>query len=74
MPSFIMKLVDWFNTAKAFLSGKKTYVMLVVDFVDGVGVLQGWWEPSTLRHYIEGFLTSVAVTAHVTKSGVPVNG
>ncbi len=51
-----------------FLVGKKTYVMIVIDAIDQIGIAQGWWEEAKLRHIIEGALTLGFLRAGVNSS------
>ena len=51
-----------------FLVGKKTYLMIVVDALDQVGIAQGWWEEARIREIIEGALTLGFLRAGVNTS------
>ncbi len=56
-----------------FLVGKKTYVMIVVDALDQIGVAQGWWDSAQIRHIVEAALTLGFLRAGVNSSApVPV--
>ena len=55
-----------------FLKGKKTYVMIVVDALDQVGVTQGWWDESRLREIVEFLFTAGFLRAGIEKSGPKV--
>ena len=61
--------MTWWTDIIIFLSGKKTYLMIVIDALDAFGVVQGWWDEHRMRTIVEGLLTGMAATAHITKSG-----
>ena len=51
-----------------FLVGKKTYVMIVIDALDQVGIELGWWEEAKLRSIVEMALTLGFLRAGVNSS------
>ena len=51
-----------------FLVGKKTYVMIVVDALDQVGIALGWWEEAQVRTIVEWALTAGFLRAGVNSS------
>lgn len=61
--------MKWWNDLQIFLTGKKTYLMIVVDALDQIGVAQGWWEGSRIREIVEAAFTMGFFRAGVTKSG-----
>jgi hypothetical protein len=57
-----------------FLVGKKTYIMIVVDALDQLGVALGWWEEARIREIFEAALTLGFLRAGVNSSApVPVS-
>ena len=56
-----------FNTE--WLSGKRTYIAIVVAAVDQIGALQGWWAPEGLRQLTELALYGTFLRMGVTASG-----
>ena len=52
-----------------FLAGYKTYLMIIADALDQVGVLHGWWDESRLREIVEFAFTMGFLRAGVAKSG-----
>lgn len=51
-----------------FLVGKKTYIMIVVDALDQLGIAQGWWGEARMREILEGVLTGFAARAAINTS------
>ena len=48
--------LDW-------LKGKRTYIMILVDAIDQLGVYEGWWADSPLRYIAEFVLTGASLRA-----------
>jgi hypothetical protein len=51
-----------------FLVGKKTYVMIVIDALDQLGVTLGWWDEAKIRTIIEFVLTAGFLRAGINSS------
>lgn len=57
-----------------FLVGKKTYIMIVVDALDQLGVALGWWDEAKIRYIVEFALTAGFLRAGVNSSApVPIS-
>lgn len=50
-----------------FLSGYRTYIMIVVGAVDQIGTLNGWWDANHLREVVEGALGLAFLRAGMNK-------
>jgi hypothetical protein len=51
-----------------FLVGKKTYVMIVVDALDQLGIALGWWDEARVREIVEAALTMGFLRAGINTS------
>jgi len=55
-----------FEIDLAWLKGKRTYLMIMVDAIDQLGVYEGWWADSPLR-----YITEFALTGAAFRAGLP---
>lgn len=58
-----IQMIEW-------LQGKKTYIMILVDCVDQIGVQNGYWEANAIRHIVEFTFTAGFLRAGIDNAAM----